>query len=473
MKRPFLYAILIHIFLFLAFFLGHKTPYQEVDKPVITITLDNIIEQKLDKPLEDIEIKDKENVEFVTKVTGEKEIETDIETNTELENEVISFPANIEETIEQKDNNSSVIENKHQQNSTKAAEVIAENIIQEEMKESIPDVKSSPVNEIVADEVADKVDSINEPIDGEEENLASINHDKEKEDNFLRESIAIKDSSPEVESLITQAYVPEEKINLDLAEEEPINLQQSEQKVIDVVNKDLAKIEEQIPVPVDLTNKEPVKKEEQIPIPVDLTNKMRAKKEEQISSPVDLTNEEQVKKEEEIPVPVDLTNKERIKTEEQTSLVLDVAAIEKELEEVDSTPVENDKKSRTEIRNSLETENVESFLRNISTKQSDDEARKQLHRAELEGLKQCLETQWQIIGGSRVDEVVIIFYLNMFKDGTIKGEPLIVVKGVHKRVDMLESTAKRAIIACSPFKLSSERYDLWEKIQINFYPNGY
>jgi len=97
---------------------------------------------------------------------------------------------------------------------------------------------------------------------------------------------------------------------------------------------------------------------------------------------------------------------------------------------------------------------------------------KKLSRNEMDGLRSAIEGCWSVPAGlAEAENLRATVIMNLKKDGTVNGKPIVTVSGGSKRQQRtFAGSVKRAVLnpRCQPYSLPKDKYDTWSEVEVNF-----
>jgi len=96
----------------------------------------------------------------------------------------------------------------------------------------------------------------------------------------------------------------------------------------------------------------------------------------------------------------------------------------------------------------------------------------QMSQSEIKALHQCLVKFWSLPKNvSAGSDIKVVVRVLLKQDGMLTAPPQVIEVSSSPLGPALAESAKRALLACQPFKmLSPEHYELWKKLEITFNP---
>lgn len=97
---------------------------------------------------------------------------------------------------------------------------------------------------------------------------------------------------------------------------------------------------------------------------------------------------------------------------------------------------------------------------------------KKLSRNEMDGLRSAIEGCWSVPAGlAEAENLRAKVIMNLKKDGTVDGRPIVTVSGGSKgQQRTFAGSVKRAVLnpRCQPYSLPKDKYDTWSEVEVNF-----
>ena len=102
------------------------------------------------------------------------------------------------------------------------------------------------------------------------------------------------------------------------------------------------------------------------------------------------------------------------------------------------------------------------------------EASAQMSAGEIKGLRQCLAESWSLPENvSAGSDIKVVLRILLKQDGALAAPPQVIEVSSSPLGPAVAESAKRAVLACQPFKmLSQEHYKLWKDMEITFNPRN-
>jgi hypothetical protein len=86
-----------------------------------------------------------------------------------------------------------------------------------------------------------------------------------------------------------------------------------------------------------------------------------------------------------------------------------------------------------------------------------------------QAIRACVQSKWKVPKDVKTaQDVVVKLRFRFNQDGTLVNAPTIVTSDGNPTVQTISDTAIKAIRACEPFKLPTDKYDVWKDVILSF-----
>jgi hypothetical protein len=93
----------------------------------------------------------------------------------------------------------------------------------------------------------------------------------------------------------------------------------------------------------------------------------------------------------------------------------------------------------------------------------------QLSPNELNALVAQLKRCWNPpVGVLDAKELFVWVHIAFNRDGSVSGQPVVMNHESHPLFQIAAESAKRAVLACQPFRLPAAKYEAWQEVEVKF-----
>ncbi|NLH80012.1 MAG: cell envelope integrity protein TolA, partial [Phyllobacteriaceae bacterium] len=91
-------------------------------------------------------------------------------------------------------------------------------------------------------------------------------------------------------------------------------------------------------------------------------------------------------------------------------------------------------------------------------------------QAETDGLIGQIKKCWNPPIGAAEAGLKVVLRFSLNADGSLSGQPELVQAPAHPLGTSLAASARRALMQCGPYKMPSDKYSAWQKVEATFDP---